>query len=69
MVISQVAEKRPEKVTTFISLAAFLLRNGAVPPQQKVRADCLSVLFSLNIRLVPANRPMLLSYDSCPPKI
>jgi hypothetical protein len=48
-VISQVAEKRPAKVTTFISLAAFLLRKGAVPPQHKVRADRHSALLGLTL--------------------
>ena len=47
--ISEVAEKRPEKVTTFNYLAAFLLRNGAVPPKQKVRADRHSALFGLKL--------------------
>jgi hypothetical protein len=47
MVISQVAEKHPAKVTTFISLATFLRRKDAVPPKQKVIADHHSILFIL----------------------
>ena len=47
--ISQVAEKRPEKVTTLIYLAAFLLRNSVVPPKQKVIADRHSALFGLKL--------------------